>query len=345
MPRVHRSDVAAFMKLQPLHRDLVYFVLSVLGLAPISWLTYLVVNSLLRINRPEERRAVFTQFSVAVVFTLVSVLTPIISLRRLQRARIQKVSSTPSLLSLFKLRNPYNHKYKISASRILSLLNQAYTYKSGERVAWEDVATLTDDDKEYIRVVVEDCMVVKKNDDDGSIYFAERSPWLLVFSHLVLLSGVLVAGSFSSREIIDENLTSDGEIGKVLSEWMSNYVLLIVGFLQVVSRGAWFRGFSGICAGASTTMTIGQRNAIVALYIATAHEEIQGLRRHACYAQVKMDGYKWLAPPVSTAVIAAARTEQHNGFSVYSDDGWRVDWTKADSHLEVRMVGTSGGGV
>lgn len=325
MPKVQMHDVTAFMRLQPLHRNLIFFILSIIASAPIGYLVYIAVNSFRDLQQITLRTAIVTQTTIAVLFIFICILAPNVALYRLHKSRIRKSSSSPSFGSLFKLRNPFDPQYRRSAKKIARLLAAAYSYETGDVVDWSEIPELDAADEEYVRIVVEECMVVHKSNFDGNVYFIERSAWLLVFAYLALLNGIMLAGNFSLTEIKQTGIATDGAIGKTLSEWMSNYVLLIIGFLQIVTRGAWFKAFSGLCAGAASTMTIGHRNSLVALYVVCAREQIYGLRRDGCYSPFRMNGDDWTAPPVISAVVAAAKKSRL--FSVYAEeDQWFVKW-------------------
>lgn len=350
MPKVEVDDVTAFMRLQPLHRNLIFFNLSILLLLPIAYLIRVTVYSFRDLQNITLRTAIVTQSTIAVLFVFICIMTPTVALYNLHRARIRKSSSSPSFLSLFRLRNPFDARYRASAKKIARVLAGSLRHETGDAVSWSGIEQLDTNDEEYIRIVVEEGIIVHKSNETGEVYFIERCAWLLIFAYLALLNGILIAGTFSLTEIKQTGVSTDGAIGKTLSEWMSNYVLLIIGFLQIVTRGAWFKAFSGLCAGAASTMTIGHRNSLVALYVVLADEQVEGLRAEGSYARFKMCHSDWTAPPVSTAVIAAVRKGRL--FIVRQDeDQWSVKWLEESDEeskmkleaapLDVRYVGKS----
>lgn len=301
---------------------------------------------LIDLNSADHQVAFYTQLSIAGLLIIVSVVTPVQSLRRLHRHRISDIYNKRSFWSLFKVRNPFRKKYRASIIRMYNMLKKSYSYATDEKVSWDEIQYLSDEDKELVKVLVEETLIIKKK-DDGTIYIMEYCSYLLVFVHLLLLMTILLAGLFTSQEIGELNLKkglTDAAIGKVLSEWMSNYVLLIIGFIQIVSKGTWVNAFAGICTGASSTMTMGQMNSVVACYIVGAQDPIEGLRRELCYAPIRMDGSSWTAPPANTAVIAAAAPLRLFSVEKNVNDQWIVNWNRSANHLVIRSVGSVGSG-
>lgn len=342
-----RYDFKSYMDLQPFKRNIFYFGLSILALAPLSYLSFRLTLAVMSLNEDKEKQAFFTQLIVTVLFILLCIVSPIFSLRRLYRNHVYPTNRRKSFWSMFTLRNPFRQSYCNASQEIGFIVDNALRHKIGETVSWDLVPHLSKDSQEYVRLLVEEAIVVKRRDNDGTTYVAECSAWLLVFSHLALIIAVLLAANFTAEEVSNQvgegmdALINDAELGKVLSEWMSNYVLLLIGFLQIVTRGAWFQGFAGICEGTSSTMTYSQRNAIVALYIASAESEIEGLRAQSCYSTKRMTGTKWLAPPTSSLVLASLGPP----FSICRHDyetEWQVDWEIPGDDCLVQTVGTFG---
>lgn len=344
------NDAPAFMQLKSNVRNIFLAILSVIALGFNMFFLYRNVHSLMNLNSGKEKRAFYTQLSISILLGTISLLTPVVSIRRLNSHRIHQQDKDPSIWSLFKLRNPFATKHQNVAKHITEMIYNANKYIDGEEVSWNDVEILKENEKVYVKLLVEESISVNQRDgEDGSIYFEEICPWLILFAHLVLFGAIQISIRLTFQEIKSLPTFSDINIGKSLSEWLTNYVLVAVALLQLVTRGGWLKSFSGICVGASSTMNIYQRNALVALYIASTEKRIEGLRREFCYNKdfyAEMDGYKWVAPPVSTAVIAATRGNHFFKIEKQTEGKCIVKWEETSEnpppHLKVATVGSTG---
>lgn len=280
-----------------------------------------------------------TLVTVAIVLWLIVVIFPAIALCKLHKQRIHTSERRLWLLSLLTLHRPAGKRS--NCNHLSSVLEWATRFANGDTVQWTSVKRLQPQHIKYVRQVVEDGLQVTQNGDE-SITVVETSAWLLILSYLTLYAMLLLAADWSGLEVLlkdwSEDKTIPTQVGKTLFEWISNFVMLIYALTQLVTNGEFTQAFHGIRTGFLSSITQQQRRDLVALYIATTKHPISGLMQDRCYAPHPMNGTRWRAPAVNTALLASLGKR----FFTYKRDGeYRLKWdlNSQMESFEVRTVG------
>lgn len=300
------------MSLRPDRRNALYAILATAVLLLNGYIAYITTHSVVIIlSRPTK--PIFTIVGLLSLWACVSVYTPVIALRRMHRQRIHIAGRRSSFLALFRLRAPFG-RASAEAGRagraVARAIEAADGYARGEVLAWADVAVLDEGARHWVRALVEETVNVKRtggDDEDAPTALVETSAWVLMLAHGLLCTTIMLALRFAAIEVAaGAARATDVEMGKVVTEWLSNYTLLLVGVLQLVTAGDWSCAFTGRCHGPTAAITPRQTRAVVTLYVAMADAPVQGLRREgAPYARAQMCGAVWKAPRANTALLAA----------------------------------------
>ncbi|KAI0560143.1 hypothetical protein FGB62_124g024 [Gracilaria domingensis] len=159
---------------------------------------------------------------------------PIASLLKMHESRIRRTHHAPSIFSLFKLHISPRWWHCSSSSHVIGIIEGAQCHEEGTVIPWSAVEHLTNDDRLYVKRLVEDFVHVQHT-DDGVVKFVEKSAWLPVFSGLFLCALFFLSALWAFAEVLNEAKTSNDQmlptfaLGKALTEWVSNFVLWIFG--------------------------------------------------------------------------------------------------------------------
>jgi len=273
--------------MQPNRRNVLFVVFILIILPNFIWSTQNTIRSIQELFATSVN-ATLTYSTALVAWTYVSLVSPILSVHRLHRSRIAERYTR--WWRLFWLHSPVRPRFDAALREVAARIDSALRHAEGERVLWDDVGEFSEVHVQVVKEFVEEHIGITPT---GALL--EMSPWVILFSALVIATGIMWAGRFATLEVLTEGFTEDHQVGKVLAEWLTNYILLFAGFIQITSRGSWFGAVHGICEGPLSTMGEAEREALIALYIVLADGEVTGLRRQGCYGPTRQDGREWTA--------------------------------------------------